>query len=142
LAIIGVVRILTYYREEAAKEVSKMIPYAILSFFLTSLAVFANPNFFTERKLQTIPSQFIDNFEGIVAAILIITVFEFGFRTAFIIKRRFFPVSEKILEEEIESEVESIAKAHFQKMENKEKELENKIDQLMKKLNDVKKTVK
>lgn len=140
LAIIGVVRILTYYREEAAKEVSKMIPYAILSFFLTSLAVFTNPNFFTERQLQTIPSQFIDNFEGIVAAILIITVFEFSFRIAFIIKRRFLPVSEKILEEDIESEVESITKAHFQKMENKEKELENKIDKLMKKLKDAEKT--
>ena len=88
LAIIGVVRILTYYREDAAKEVSKMIPYAILSFFLTSLAVFANPNFFTEKQVQTIPSQFINNFEGIIAAILIIAIFEFGFRIAFIIKRR------------------------------------------------------
>jgi hypothetical protein len=140
LAIIGVVRILTYYREEAAKEVSKMIPYAILSFFLTSLAVFANPNFFTEKHVHAIPSQFIDNFEGIVAAILIITIFEFGFRIAFIIKRRFLPVSDKILEEEIETEVESIAKAHFKKMENKEKELEDKIDRLMKKLKDAEKT--
>jgi hypothetical protein len=140
LAIIGVVRILTYYREEAAKEVSKMIPYAILSFFLTSLAVFANPNFFTEKHAQSIPSQFIDNFEGIVAAILIITIFEFGFRIAFIIKRRFLPVSDKILEDEIETEVESITKAHFKKMENKEKELEDKIDRLVKKLKDAEKT--
>jgi hypothetical protein len=140
LAIIGVVRILTYYREEAAKEVSKMIPYAILSFFLTSLAVFANPNFFTEKHAQSIPSQFIDNFEGIVAAILIITIFEFGFRIAFIIKRRFLPVSDKILEEDIETEVESITKAHFKKMVDKEKQLENKIDALMKKLKDAEKT--
>jgi len=139
LAIIGVVRILAYYREDAAKEVSKMIPYAILSFFLTSLAVFANPNFFTEKQIETIPSQFINNFEGIVAAILIITVFEFGFRIAFIIKRKFLPVSEKILKEDIETEVESITNAHFRKMENKEKELENKIDELMKKLKDAKK---
>jgi len=140
LAIIGVVRILAYYREDAAKEVSKMIPYAILSFFLTSLAVFANPNFFTEKQIETIPSQFINNFEGIVAAILIITIFEFGFRIAFIIKRRLLPVSDKILEEEIETEVEAISKVHFKKMENKEKELENKIDELMKKLKDAEKT--
>ena len=140
LAIIGVVRILAYYREDAAKEVSKMIPYAILSFFLTSLAVFANPNFFTEKQIETIPSQFINNFEGIVAAILIITIFEFGFRIVFIIKRRLLPVSDKILEEEIETEVEAISKVHFKKMENKEKELENKIDELMKKLKDAEKT--
>jgi len=140
LAIIGVVRILTYYREEAAKEVSKMIPYAILSFFLTSLAVFANPNFFTEKHAQSIPSQFIDNFEGIVAAILMITVFEFGFRIAFIIKRRLLPVSNKILEEEMDTKVESIAKAHFKKMVDKEKQLENKIDELMKKLKDAEKS--
>ena len=136
LAIIGVVRILTYYREDAAKEVSKMIPYAILSFFLTSLAVFANPNFFTEKQLQTIPSQFINNFEGIIAAILIISIFEFGFRIAFIIKRRLFPVSEKILREEIETEVEAITKAHFKKMENKEKELEKILDELKKRLDE------
>jgi hypothetical protein len=136
LAIIGVVRILAYYREDAAKEVSKMIPYAILSFFLTSLAVFANPNFFTEKQIETIPSQFINNFEGIVAAILIITIFEFGFRIAFIIKRRLLPVSEKILKEEIETKVESISKAHFQKMENKEKELEKRLDELKKRLDE------
>jgi len=136
LAIIGVVRILSYYREDAAKEVSKMIPYAILSFFLTSLVVFANPNFFTEKQLYTIPSQFINNFEGIVAAILIITVFEFGFRIAFIIKRRLLPVSEKILEEDIETEVESITKAHFKKMEDKQTKLEDRIEALKKKLDD------
>jgi len=140
LAIIGVVRILTYYREEAAKEVSKMIPYAILSFFITSLAVFASPNFFTEKHAQSIPTQFIDNFEGIVAAILLITVFEFGFRIAFIIKRRLLPVSEKILEEEMDTKVEAIAKAHFKKITDKEKQLETKIDELMKKLKDAEKT--
>jgi len=49
------------------------------------------------------------------------------------------PVSDKILEEEIESEVESITKTHFKKMEDKQKALENKIDELMKKLKDAEK---
>jgi len=140
LVIIGVVRILSYYREDAAKEVAKMIPYAILSFFLTSLVVFANPNFFTELQLRTIPSQFIDNFEGIAAAILMITTFEIFFRIAFIIKRKFLPVSDKILEEDVETEVESITKAHFKKMEDKEKALEKKLDVLTKKLKDAENT--
>ena len=36
------------------------------------------------------------------------------------------PVHEKILEETLETEVETITKAHFQKMENKEKMLKSK----------------
>lgn len=141
MAIIGVVRILSYYKEDAAKEVAKMIPYAILSFLLTSAAVYANPNFFTEKSIQTIPMHFINNFEGIVAAIMLISTFEFSFRIAFMVKRRFLPVSDKILEEEIESEVESIAKAHFKKMEDQQTKLENRIEELQKKLDDSKKSL-
>jgi len=136
MAIIGVVRILSYYKEDAAKEVAKMIPYAILSFLLTSAAVYANPNFFTEKSIQTIPIQFMNNFEGIVAAILMVSAFEFSFRIAFIIKRRFLPVSDKILEEDVESEVESITKAHFKKMEDKQTKLEDRIKKLQRKLDD------
>jgi len=136
MAIIGVVRILSYYREDAAKEVAKMIPYAILSFILTSAAVYANPNFFTEKSLQSIPTQFTDHFEGIIAAIMMISAFEFSFRIAFIIKRRFLPVSDKILEEDVESEVESITKAHFKKMEDKQTNLEDRIKKLQRKLDD------
>ena len=140
MSIIAVVRILSYYREVAASEIAKMIPYAILSLLLTSAAVYADPNFFTEKQLNSIPVKFMESLGGIMAAMAVVTVFEFGFRIAFIIKRRFLPVSEKILEEDIETEVESIAKAHFKKMEDKEKQLEDKIDRLMKKLKDAEKT--
>ena len=140
MAIIGVVRILSYYREEAAKEVAKMIPYAILSFLLTSAAVYADPNFFTEKQLGSIPQQFVEHFEGILAAILIITVFEFTFRFAFIIKRKIWPVSDKKLEDEIEQEIDDRIKAHYIKMENKEKNLEKKFEEMMKKLKDSEKS--
>ncbi len=140
MSIIAVVRILSYYREVAASEIAKMIPYAILSLLLTSAAVYADPNFFTEKQLNSIPVKFMESLGGIMAAMAVVTIFEFGFRIAFIIKRRFLPVSEKILEEDIETEVEAITKAHFQKMENKEKELENKIDELIKKLKNAEKT--
>ena len=102
--------------------------------------MYADPNFFTEKQLSSIPVKFMDGIGGIFTAMVVVTVFEFGFRIAFIIKRKFFPVSAKILEEDIESEIESIAKAHFQKIENKEKELEDKIDRLVKKLKDAEKT--
>jgi hypothetical protein len=139
LVIIAVVRILSYYREDASKEVAKMIPYAILSFFLTSLVVFNDPNFLTEKHFNLIPTHFIGNLEQIASAIIIITIFEFSFRVAFIIKRKILPKSDKKLEEEIESEVEEITKAHFKKMEQKQNESEKKIDELIKKLKDVEK---
>jgi len=139
MAIIAVVRILSYYREEAAKEIAKMIPYAILSFLLTSAAVYADPSFFTEKQLGSIPIQFMESLRGILSAMAVVTIFEFTFRIAFIVKRKFLPVSEKILEEEIETEVEAITKAHFKKMEEKEKKLEGKIDELMNKLKDAEK---
>lgn len=136
MSIIAVVRILSYYKEAASSEIAKMIPYAILSFLLTSAAVYADPNFFTEKQLNSIPVKFMENLGGILSAMAVVTVFEFAFRIAFIVKRRFLPVSEKILEEDVETEVEAITKAHFQKMENKEKELEKRLDELKKRLDE------
>jgi hypothetical protein len=136
MSIIAVVRILSYYREAAASEIAKMIPYAILSFLLTSAAVYADPNFFTEKQLNSIPVKFMENLGGILSAMAVVTVFEFGFRIAFIVKRRFLPAPENILEEKLETEVEAITKAHFQKMENKEKELEKRLDELKKRLDE------
>jgi len=128
MSIIAVVRILSYYREDASKEIAKMIPYAILAFFLTSTAVYQDPHFFTEKDLGSIPSNFMENIEGIVLAVIVVSIFEYSFRIGFIIKRRFWPVSDKILDEEIEKQVVGITKAHFKKLEDIEKELENKIE--------------
>jgi hypothetical protein len=136
MSIIAVVRILSYYREAASSEIAKMIPYAILSFLLTSAAVYADPNFFTEKQMNSIPAKFMEGIGGILAAMAVVTVFEFGFRIAFIIKRKFLPAPEKDLEEKLETEVEAIAKAHFKKMENKEKELEKRLDELKKRLDE------
>jgi len=141
MSIIAVVRILAYYREEAAREVAKMIPYAILAFFLTSVAVYQDPNFFTEKDLGSVPSKFIENLEGIVFAVVVVSIFEYSFRIGFIIKRRFWAVADKILEEDVEKQVEGISKVHFKKIEDKEKELEKKLEEMMKKLKDSGKTM-
>ena len=117
-----------------------MIPYAILSFFLTSLVVFNDPNFITEKHFNLIPSNFMENLAQIANAIIIITIFEFSFRAAFIIKRKILPKSDKKLEDSIETEVEEITKARFKKMEQKQNETEKKIDDLLEKLKDAEKT--
>ncbi len=140
MSIIAVVRIISYYREDAAREIAKMIPYAILAFFLTSAAVYQDPNFFSEKELRSIPPLFMEHLESIVLAVILVSIFEYSFRIAFIIKRRYRPVSDKILKEEIETEVEEITKAHFKKMEDKQKELEKKLEATLKKLEDSGKT--
>jgi len=129
MTIIAVVRILCYYREDAAKEVAKMIPYAILSFLLTSIAIYANPNFLLDKDLHSVPNTFIANIEEIITAVLLISAIEFTFRILWYVKRRFRPVVEKILEDEIELEVKEITKVHFKKMEDKEKWLEKKLEE-------------
>ena len=129
MAVIGVVRILSYYREDAAKEVAKNVPYAILGFLLTSAAVYANPSFFTEKHFSTIPQQFMDNFEGIISSMILIVVFEFSFRIAFIIKRRFLPVAEKKLESEIESEIDERLKIHYKKIVDEENNLRKQLEE-------------
>ena len=49
MTVIAVVRILSYYKEDSAQEIAKMIPYAVLSFFLTSAVVFADPHFLSQK---------------------------------------------------------------------------------------------
>ncbi len=129
MTIIAVVRILSYYKEDAAKEVAKMIPYAILSFVLTSVAVYANPNFFTDKEIYELPNTFIGNFEEILTAVLFVSAIEFFIRILWYVKRKFRPVADKVLEDEINKEVEDITKVHFKKMEDKEKWLEKKLEE-------------
>lgn len=136
MTVIAVVRILAYYREDAAKEIAKMIPYALLSFFLTSAVVYADPNFFTDKELRAIPEKIIEHLPEIIDALVVIVLFEFSFRLGFIIKRRIWPASDKQLDETIESEVESISKVHFKKMQDKQTKLEDRIEELQKKLDD------
>jgi hypothetical protein len=129
MTIIAVVRILSYYREEAAKEVAKMIPYAILSFLLTSVAIYTNPNFFQDKEIIAIPNTFLINMEEILTAVFFVTAIEFTFRFLWGIKRKYRPVVEEKLEDEIEDEVKEITKVHFKKMEDKEKWLEKKLEE-------------
>jgi hypothetical protein len=139
MSVIAVVRILSYYREDAAKEVAKMIPYAILAFLLTTVAVYQNPNFFTEKELGSTPLIFQEKLEAIVFAVVIVSIFEYSFRVAFMIKRKYRPVSEKTVEDNIAKQVEDITKIHFKKIEGKEKEIEKKVEELLKKLKDAEK---
>lgn len=140
MTVIAVVRILSYYREDAAKEVAKMIPYALLSFFLTTAVVFADPNFLTEKELGLIPIKIMEHFTEILNALAVIVIFEFSFRGIFVIKRKFLPASDKNLEDKIEEEIEERVKVHYKNMDEKEKNLEKRFEEMMQKLKDSEKS--
>jgi len=50
------------------------------------------------------------------------------------------PVADKQLEDTIQTEVEEISKAHFKKMDENEKNLEKKFEEMMQKLKDSEKS--
>lgn len=140
MAIIGVVRIVAYFKEEASKEVAKMIPYAMLSIFLTSAVVYTNPNFVEPSELLDGLTLFTETPEDIIPYVTSVVMFEWAFRVIFIVKRKIFPVPEKKLEEEIEKEIDERLNIHYKKMESKEKEIEKKYDEMLEKLKDSKKS--
>jgi len=138
MAVIGVVRIVAYFREDASKEVAKMIPFAILSLFLTSAVMYSDPNFIEPDELLEGVDLLVNKPLEVIPYVLTVVMFEWVFRVIFIIKRKFLPVSDKNLEEEIEKDIDERIKIHYKKMEEKEKNLEKKLEEMMQKLKDSK----
>lgn len=138
MAVIGVVRIVAYFREDAAKEVAKMIPFAILSLFLTSAVMYSDPNFLEPDELLEGVDLLVNKPLTVIPYVLTVVMFEWVFRVIFIIKRKFLPVSDKNLEEEIEKDIDERLKIHYKKIEDKEKNLEKKLEEMMQKLKDSK----
>ena len=129
LTIIAVTRIVSYYKEDAAKEIAKMIPYALLAFFLTSSALYLDPNFITEDKLKDAAEVYVDHLGAILSFMTVVLICELVFRVSFMIKRKIRPVADQKLEESIDQEVEAKLKAHFKKMTDKQELLDKRIQE-------------
>ncbi|MFB5630940.1 MAG: hypothetical protein ACE5RN_05085 [Nitrosopumilaceae archaeon] len=120
ISVIGATRLTSYYKEDLAKDVGKLLPFALLGIFLTSSAFFSETaNFFSldeiEERIVEIPL-FISR---IVEFVIIITAMEIILRVIFLVKRKIKPVVEEKLEE---------------KIEKSEDKLEEKIDNNIKKM--------
>lgn len=140
MAIIGVVRIVAYFKEDASKEVAKMIPYAMLSVFLTSAVVYTSPNFIEPAELLEGLTLFTKTPEDIIPYVTSVVMFEWAFRVIFIVKRKAFPIPEKKLEKDIEEEIDERLKIHYKKIETKEKDIEKRFDEILKELKNSKKS--
>jgi len=129
ISVIGATRVTSYYKEDLAKDVGKLLPLALMGVFLTSSAFFADTsNFFSledfEKRFEEFP-RFVGR---VIEFIIIVVIIETILRTIFVIKRKIFPAAEEKLEEQIEEQIDEKIKVHVEKIEKKQKVLEEKID--------------
>jgi len=104
MALIGVIRITAYFKEELARDVGKIIPFSMLAMFLTAGTLFINPDFLSHEKIIESIIEFQNRIPGIVVSILLISVIEGVLRGSFFVKRRFFSTSLKKLRKRIRDE--------------------------------------
>jgi len=132
MSLVVAVRIAAYYKEDLAKDLAKMIPFALLGIFLANTSLFTVEQF-VER---------LDGFIPFIGKIAVFVIFAIGveaiLRVLFLIKRKFLPVAEVKLEEEIEKTIDEKMKIKVEQIEEKQKEpednLEEKLDETEDKL--------
>jgi hypothetical protein len=129
ISVIGATRMTSYYKEDLAKDVGKLLPFALLGIFLTSSAFFSETaNFFSldeiEERIEEIPL-FISR---IIEFVIIITAMEIILRIIFLIKRKIKPAVEEKLEEKIEEQINEKIKVKVEEIEKEQDKLEGKIE--------------
>ena len=129
ISIIGATRITSYYKEDLAKDVGKLLPFALLGIFLTSSAFYTDSsNFFTLEEIQSKISVFPILLSRIIEFVIVIVGIEAILRTLFVIKRKLFPTVDAKLEDQIEEQINEKIKTHVDVIEKKQKHLEKKIE--------------
>lgn len=94
MALIGIVRVTSYFREELAEQLASNIPFCLLAVFLTSTVV-ADPNFLTVGKLSNAFTGIWMFMPAVISAIIVLSILEGICRLAFIVKRKILPIKEK-----------------------------------------------
>lgn len=135
ITVIGSTRITSYYREDLAKDLGKLLPFALLGVFLTSSSLYADTgNFFSledlQKRLLDLPLFISKGIEFVI----IIGSFEIVLRTIFVIKRKLIPAVEEKLEEKIEAQIDEKIKMKVEQVEKKQEVLEEQIEKESKQL--------
>ena len=136
ISVIGATRIASYYKEDLAKDVGKLLPFALLGVFLTSSAFFSETtNFFSledlEKRIEEIPL-FISR---IIEFVILVLAIEIILRVIFLIKRKIWPAAEEKLEEQIEEQIDEKIKVKVKQIEEDQDKLEEKIEKTEDKIN-------
>ena len=129
ISVIGAIRITSYYKEDLAKDVGKLLPFGLMGVFLTSSALISDsPNFFALDDFENRLNEFPLFVGKVIEFVVIVVIIETILRTLFVIKRKILPAAEEKLEEQIEEQIDEKIKVHVDKIEKKQKVLEEKVE--------------
>ena len=122
ISLVVAIRIAAYYKEDLSKDLAKMIPFSLLGIFLVNNTLFTIEQF-VERLDDFIP------FVGTIAAFVLYAIgIEAALRVLFLVKRKFLPVAETKLKEEIEKTIDEKIEIHVKKIMSKHTKLEEKLE--------------
>ena len=122
ISLVVAIRIAAYYKEDLSKDLAKMIPFSLLGIFLVNNTLFTIDQF-VERIDYFIP------FVGTIAAFIIYAIgVEAALRVLFLVKRKFLPVAETKLKEEIEKTIDKKIEIHVKKIMSEHTKLEEKLE--------------
>ena len=122
ISLVVAIRMAAYYKEDLSKDLAKMIPFSLLGIFLVNSTLFTVDQF-VERLDNFIP------FVGTIAAFVLFAIgVEAALRILFLIKRKFLPVAETKLKEEIEKTIDKKIELHVKKIMDKHEKLEEKLE--------------
>lgn len=86
IAMVSTIRIASYYNEDLAKDVAKLIPFALLAFFLMDMAeVFVNPRMFDIGRLIGFSASMPSLMTSLVYYLLFVIALELALRVAYLI---------------------------------------------------------
>jgi len=129
ISVIGTTRITSYYREDLAKDVGKLLPFGLLAVFLTSSLFYTDTaNFFSLEELEVKFAEFPTFISSIIEFVILVVIIESILRALFVIKRKVSPSAEEKLGEKIEEQIDEKIKVHVEKIEKKQKNLEEKVE--------------
>ena len=135
ISVISATRVTSYYKEDLAKDVGKLLPFALLGVFLTSSAFYTDSsNFFSLDELKEKFEEFPTFIAKVIEFVILVVIMEAILRVIFVIKRKLFPAAEEKLEEKIEEQINEKIKVHVDTIEKKQKNLEEKVEEKTDKL--------
>ncbi len=127
-ALVISVRIAAYYAEDLAKDLAKLLPFAMLGVFLLS------PQFFTIddiiQRIDQFSGLFIQITEFLIFAIVIETVLSLSY----LVKQKIRPRKETDLDEKIHSVIEEKVNDKVEKIEERHDDLREELEEKREKL--------
>lgn len=122
ISLVIAIRIAAYYKEDLARDLAKMIPFALLGIFLVNTSIFTLDQFYDRFDV------FLPFLGKILTFIVFAICVEAVLRVLFLIKRKIIPSVDTNLEENIERIIDLKLDYKINKLEDDQKTIEQKLE--------------